>query len=128
MDNCPHCGYALKVAGAMHYGNVAVTALGEVIYGGKVLEFYPSSRIVTEALIRARGRAVTRDALMNLVDCDGDTRAVDAYISRARRVFRQVNPSFAQIKNVRDFGYRWVSEEAASNVVRMTPRRTKIAA
>lgn len=118
MHNCPHCGYGLKVSEPFQYGNVSINQAEEIVYMGQILSLLPTSRIVVGALIRAQGRPLTRDALLNIVDGTGSDRSIDTYFARARTIFREIDPSFNQIKAMRDTGYKWNFQEK-SNVVEM---------
>ena len=120
MHNCPHCGYSLKASEPFEYGNVRINEAGEIVYHGQVLPLYPSSRMLVGAIIRSQGRPLTRDALLNIIDCNGSDRSIDTYFARARAIFRNIDPSFNQIKAMRDTGYKWNFQEK-SNVVEMKP-------
>jgi DNA-binding response OmpR family regulator len=99
---CPNCGIALSKFEAFEFGNV------EIYFKGKAVVLTPVQRMITEALIRAKGRPMERYTLLEVVGSSNDSeRSIDVYVRRIRRAFQEIDPSFNQLATVRQFGYRW---------------------
>lgn len=78
-------------------------------YKSTVVHLPPTLFLLAEALIRARGRSLTRPALANVIGMDVNDSTVTKYIGRLRDAFCQSDPSFNQIECLKGFGaYRWV--------------------
>lgn len=111
--HCPSCGAQLKIFEIVSYGNVTITDSGLINFNSKIIVLPPSQFLLAEALIRARGRSLTRSALANLVGTSINDSTVTKYIERVRDSFRQANLSFNQIECMKGFGaYRWIREPA----------------
>ena len=77
-------------------------------YKGHAIELTNKERSVLEVLVRARGKVVSKDALIPQVwgiDFDGDANIADVYIGYIRRKFKQVDKQ-NMIKTVRGVGYQ----------------------
>lgn len=107
--HCPHCGIQLKHFEPVSFGNVTINDIGRIGFNSEDVELPPAQFFLVDALIRARGRSLTRSALANLVGVSVNDSTVTKYIERARDSFRQIDPSFSQIECMKGFGaYRWV--------------------
>ena len=112
MHNCPNCGIALSRFEAFTHGNVTISESSEIVFRGQRVPLAPAIKLITEALIRANGRPMSRDALMNVIGGDIMERSIDVYVRRARLSFQKIDPRFAQIICVRGLrGYRWEKKE-----------------
>jgi DNA-binding response OmpR family regulator len=116
MQCCPNCGTNLKRFEAQTFGNVTINEAGQIIYAGQVVNVSPSGKMLAEALIRASGRPMTREALANVIDWEGDIYAAGNYltvlIGRIRKAFSAIDSKFDQLKVERDYGYRWEPRSA----------------
>jgi len=110
MHHCPHCGCQLMTFEPFTNGNVCIADRGLIIFGGQSIGLPPTLHILTEALIRARGRGLPRSVLANLLGSEINDSSVTKYIERVRETFRAIDPDFDQIECIRGFGaYKWVS-------------------
>jgi DNA-binding response OmpR family regulator len=108
MQNCPKCGVSFSRYEDKVYGNVKVSGTSEIFLEGEFIALTTNLRLIVEALIRAEGRPLARDTLLNVSGGEDNTdRVIDAHVCRARRAFTKVNPNFGQIETVRGLGYRW---------------------
>ena len=108
MPLCPHCGYHLRTAKAIGFGNVAVTGDGDILFEGSPVILQRRLHDIVLALVRAEGRALTRSQLAFGLSSDTSDEAIVKAIERLRRQFRQLRSGFDQIETVRGFGaYRW---------------------
>jgi DNA-binding response OmpR family regulator len=87
-------------------GDVKVDLSGRQVYfKGEPLEFTPQEYALIEAFIRNRNIALSRDKLLEIAwgyEFGGDTRTVDAHISRIRKKMQWEDV----IKTVYKLGYR----------------------
>lgn len=115
MQCCPNCGTALKRYESHTFGNVTINEIGDIVFGGRVVNLTATLRLLVEALIRAGGRPMTREALLNVTGSEeANDRTVDTYVVRARRAFQAIDPDFDQIPSARLIGYRWDHRPAVS--------------
>jgi DNA-binding response OmpR family regulator len=106
--HCPNCGSQLELFSAFSFGNVSIKTPGQVAYNSAPIALPPTQFLVVDALVRARGRCVTRSMLANLISPDISDKTIVKYINRARDAFRSLNPSFNQIECLKGFScYRW---------------------
>lgn len=121
MHLCPNCGINLKRFEPETFGNVTIDESQNIVYKGQAVKLYPSGKLLIEALIRANGRTLTRDAMGNILDYDADIdihgtgNALNAHMNRARRAFQKIDKNFDQIVNDRFIGYRWRVENYLSD-------------
>lgn len=81
----------------------------EVKVDEQVVQLTPREFELLEYLIRHKGRAVSRDLLLDRVwdyDFSGDTRIVDVHISRLREKI-DPDPKNSYIQTVRGVGYKF---------------------
>ena len=108
MTYCPHCGCNLDGFDPVEYGNVCIDGASEILFRGRAVPLARTQHIIVEALIRARGRYLTRGLLANMLGGDIYDQAISQYIRRSRSAFLAIDPSFDQIECHRGFGaYRW---------------------
>ncbi len=106
--NCPNCGCQLQQQEPVIYGNAAIDGRGSIFLDGSPLEFRRSQYEIVQALIRAKGRALTMGCLAALVGDEIEDVTIRQYVKRARATFCQLDADFDQIKSVHGFGaYRW---------------------
>ena len=105
---CPHCGCHLRSDAAITYGNIAATEGGDIVFDGSPVFLPRRLHDIALALVRARGRALTRSQLAFGLRGDTSDEAIVKSVERLRRHFRQLRHGFDQIETVRGFGaYRW---------------------
>jgi hypothetical protein len=108
IDRCPNCAFNLRQVGSLVYGNVMIDEKGEILYGGQIVPLSKGLHKIAEALIRARGRRLSRGFLVEALDVDVYDLTITKYIQRLRDIFRTIDPSFDQIVSARGFGaYQW---------------------
>jgi DNA-binding response OmpR family regulator len=110
--HCPNCGVQLKDFDALSFGNVTIDEPGRLAYNADPVYLPPTQFILADALVRARGRSVTRSMLANLLSSEINDSSVTKYINRLREAFRTFDPHFDQIECVKGFSaYRWIYRE-----------------
>jgi hypothetical protein len=113
VHHCPHCGFQLKQFEQASYGNVIIESPGRIRFRSEVIDLPPSQFLIADALIRARGRGLSRTALANLLSPELGDNSIVKYVARLRSAFRRVEPAFDQIESLWGFSaYRWVMEPA----------------
>lgn len=113
---CPNCGSNLGQSHAFKYGNIALNQLGNLEFEGCEVLLPKSQYLIVEALVKARGRGLTRSFLATIIGGEIYDQTVSKYIERLRSSFRQIEPSFDQISSLRGFGaYRWDYRERGSS-------------
>lgn len=117
--HCPYCYKSFLPSNDLIYGNVAIEDQGRLRLNGHIVTLPPGLFTVASALIRAQGRVLYRNHLARLIAPNIDPISVVSYIRRIKQAFRQVEPSFCQIRALRGISaYRWElvpgSEKAAA--------------
>jgi DNA-binding response OmpR family regulator len=107
MHVCPGCGLSLRKFEPVTFGNVMIDHAGDIYFEGTRIHLTSNLRIAAEALIRSQGRALTMDAISNLVNEDMTNNGIRQLIKRVRDVFRLYHPEFNQIATVQKIGYQW---------------------
>lgn len=127
---CPSCGCSLTRFEPFSFGNVAIDDCRRIRLEGRAVKLPRSQCDIVEALVRARGRGLTRAVLANLIEGDVNDSTIVKYIERARAKLREVDPGFDQIAALRGFGaYRWRyrparrERSAAAARISQTPTR-----
>lgn len=85
----------------------------EVIIEGRSIDLTQVEFDILRVLIRARGRIITRDQLMDLTrgkDFEAYDRSIDVHISRIRKKIEQAPSKPERIKTVWGKGYKWDGE------------------
>lgn len=105
---CPNCGCNLGQFQAFKYGNIALDQHGKLEFEGRKLQLPKSQYLVVEALVKAKGRGLTRSFLATIIGSEIYDQTISKYIERLRSSFRCIDPEFDQISVLRGFGaYRW---------------------
>lgn len=108
LAHCPHCGCSLQKPAPLEYGNVRIDGLSDIVFKGRAVLLARTQRSVVEALIRARGRYLTRGSLATILGGEVYDQSICQYIRRARAAFRTIDGTFDQIENLHGFGaYKW---------------------
>jgi DNA-binding response OmpR family regulator len=108
LNHCPNCGCQLKAFEPIRYGNVRVEGLSEIVFKGRAVALARTQHGIVEALIRARGRYLSREMLVGVLGSEIYDQAIRQYVKRARAAFLAIDPGFDQIESLRGFGaYRW---------------------
>jgi two-component system response regulator RegX3 len=82
----------------------------EVLVGGEVTAFPPKEFELLEALLRRKGRLLTREFLIEHVwghDYVGDTKTLDVHVKRIRRKIEADPHAPAHLVTVRGLGYKF---------------------
>lgn len=82
-------------------------ASGEILLDGKPLTLPRRERMALERLLRAKGRVVTRQALLEALwgfEDEVDPNTLESYVSRLRRRLRELDAG-VEIRTVRGLGY-----------------------
>ena len=83
----------------------------EVTVRGKPVPFPPKEFELLEALLRRKGRLLTRDHLIDDVwgsDYFGDTKTLDVHVKRVRRKIEDDPHRPVHLVTVRGLGYKFV--------------------
>lgn len=105
---CPNCGCDLGQFQVFKYGNIALDQHGNLEFEGRELRLPKSQYLIVEALVKAKGRGLTRSVLATIIGSEIYDQTVSKYIERLRSSFRRIDPEFDQISALRGFGaYRW---------------------
>lgn len=105
---CPNCGCKLQSFETFAYGNIAIDERGDLLFEGRPLQLPRNQHLIVEALIKAKGRGLTRSILATVVGGEIYDQTISKYIERIRSNFRRLQPGFDQINSIRGFGaYRW---------------------
>jgi len=114
MHLCPHCGFDLAALEPLEWGGIALTEREEIVYLDHPLRLPKSQYRIVEALVRARGRWLSRGALADRLGGEVNDSTIVKYVERVRNSFRTVDPGFDRLVAVRGFGaYRWAEQSAA---------------
>ena len=109
---CPQCGLYKVREGENCFGNVSIVCQGELEFDGEVLKLPKCMFEIAEALILARGRALTYGYLADLLGRELYDNTIAVYIGRLRSYFRSIDPQFDQIESLKGFGaYRWLYQQ-----------------
>lgn len=93
---------------SVSYGNVTIDEQNKLWLNNCEVELGRRQHDLVEALVRARGRPLTREFLLHALGIDAYDDAVTQYVKRAREKLRIIDPKFDQIECLRGFGaYRW---------------------
>jgi len=110
---CPRCDHTWDLFEPVTFGNIALLDIGVVQFQGHILELRRREFEICEALIRARGRRLTRDHLTYLLSGAIDSSTITKYVERTRYAFREIDHKFDQIAALKGFGaYYWVKRAA----------------
>lgn len=105
---CPHCGGKLVQFDELVYGNVVLKETDKVLLDGKLVPLTSIQYSIVDALVRAKGKGVTRATLAMIIEREVLDEAVTKHIQRIRLTFLSILPQFDQLKVMRGFGaYRW---------------------
>lgn len=108
MNYCDNCKRHIVRDAPMTVGHLVFDPRGDVTWRGQLVDISGAARIILHILLRARGCAVSSEALMQEVS-EGHSNIVEVLISRMRRTFREIDPSFDRIETMRGVGYRWTA-------------------
>lgn len=109
---CPNCGLDLEPLEAFSVGPLSIDkAASEIRWQGKVVPLRPSGRLMVAALARAEGMPIRRHVLAEIIGSEGDEpgNIIAVQMCRTIATFRQADPSFDRIQNVRGQGFRWAA-------------------
>lgn len=106
---CPHCGYDLADEEVVADGLWRFEPRRGIFYGGTPVLLGPSRTLLLGALMRAKGRVLSKAALLGVVGAeDSESNLIDCQISKARQILlREGVP--CPIETVWGCGFRWDS-------------------
>jgi DNA-binding response OmpR family regulator len=112
---CPSCGADLEALSAFELGSLKIDYSGAIIlWKGERVQLSPADRLMLLAIVRAGGHPVQRWVLAETIGYEGDAADNNAavHLCRINNAFREIDPAFAMIENVRCRGLRWKVENA----------------
>lgn len=103
---CPHCGHDLTRDEPISRGDIVFDPRGEVQWRGAAVHLTVGQRIVLHSLLKANGRTVPRDALLERLDSQSEDgrNLLSVHLARLRSALPGV-----PIENVRGIGLRWAA-------------------
>jgi DNA-binding response OmpR family regulator len=108
---CPNCGYDLSTLHAFALGDLKVDYNGSIIlWKGEHVGLSQAQRCIVVAIARAEGVPVKRIALAEAMGSDerlDPDNLVAVQLNRTIARFREIDPAFDMIENVRGAGLRW---------------------
>lgn len=106
---CPHCGYDLIAEARIEDGLWLYEPHVGLSYDGKFIPLPPACALLAGALIRARGRTLSKAALLGVMGSeDALEHLVAIQVCRVRRSLIEAG-ALCPIETVRGFGYRWIA-------------------
>jgi hypothetical protein len=85
LSHCPNCGCQLRAFEPIRFGNVLVESRSEIVFNGRVLALARTQHGIVDALVRARGRYLSREALVGALGSDVYDQAICQYVKRGAR-------------------------------------------
>lgn len=107
---CPNCGLNLVALHALELGDLKIEYDGAIIaWRGRAVPMSPVERLMILSLARADGAPVRRTALADAMGYEGENpeNIVAVHLARIQKRFRELDPAFDHIENVRLRGIRW---------------------
>jgi DNA-binding response OmpR family regulator len=99
----------------INIGDLEIHYSGAVIrWKGQTLRISDSERLMLMAIVRAGGHPVKRWVLAEAMgsECANPENVVAIHLGRVNAAFREIDPGFTMIANVRSQGLRWAVEDA----------------
>ena len=112
---CPSCGADLEALNAIELGHLKIDYSGAVIlWKGERVAISPVERLMLLAIVRAGGHPVKRWVLADTMGYEGDDadNLTAVHLHRINARFREIDPDFSMIENIRGQGLRWKVEAA----------------
>ncbi|WP_086606226.1 winged helix-turn-helix domain-containing protein [Erythrobacter donghaensis] len=114
VQKCPHCGITSFNDHPIIFGNVTLEDKGVLVFERTEMTLPRVQHQIVQALVAAKGRALTRAHLADWLDGEVFDQSIAVYVARVRSTFRQIDPSFDQIFSVRGFAaYKWLFKPLA---------------
>lgn len=114
INRCPHCGISSIEDQPISFGNVTLQDKGVLVFEGAEITLPRVQHQIVQALVVAKGRALTRAHLADWLDGEIFDQSIAVYVARVRSTFRQIDPGFDQILSVRGFAaYKWLFKPVA---------------
>lgn len=106
---CPRCGYEPGGDRPFIRGAARFSRADGLTYAGQAVRLEPVQRIIVETLLKARGRAVSADILVDRISTEAmnGRNIVQAAICRARRALRPLGAD-RHIQTTMEGSYRWI--------------------
>jgi len=111
---CPNCGFNLERIETIELGELVIDGWGaNVFWKGIKVPLSKCLRLFLLAIVLAKGTLVSYAALAEALGYEGDKGIsyMSTQKSKIRRIFRQIDPSFALIETIWGEGMRWRMEE-----------------
>lgn len=105
---CPHRGIDLRKDELVVAGGLMVDPRGDATLDGQPIHLTRSERVVLMTLVKARGRTISADALLERTGSEAHHRIADVWISRLRKKLAGFRPDRVFVETVTGLGYRWV--------------------
>ncbi len=104
---CPHCGFDLVKDEVLERDHFTYDPRGIISYCGIILKVRPAHRIIVGSLMKADGRIVSKDALLERIGSDAeDATLINVHVSLLRRDLRKQGIP-CPIKTVWGAGFCW---------------------
>lgn len=104
---CPHCGFDLVKDEVLERDHFTYDPRGVVSYCGIILRLRPAHREIVGSLMKAAGRIVSKDTLLERLGSEGDDPTLmNVQVSLLRRDLRKLGIP-CPIKTVWGAGFCW---------------------
>jgi DNA-binding response OmpR family regulator len=105
---CHGCGLAQhRVEPEAAVGDLTISLSGECWWRGRKVPLTATETMIVHALASDPGCFFRFEALANLTGSTENGGCVRTWVSKIRRLFRDVDPEFDRIETKHGFGYRW---------------------
>ena len=105
---CPSCGYDLAKDEVIERGALRLDPRGEITWHGAPVMLTPAEHLLLSTLVKAQGRPVRRDVLLERTGADCASNVADVQLHRIRGKFAGTGHP-APIETVRGHGWRWAA-------------------
>jgi DNA-binding winged helix-turn-helix (wHTH) protein len=106
---CPHCGYDLVAETRIEDGLWLYEPHVGLSYDGRFIPLSPARALLAAALIRARGRTLSKAALLGVMGSEDSLEGLVAIqVCHVRRAMIDAG-ALCPIETVWGFGYRWIA-------------------
>ena len=105
MTCCPHCGYNLARDEVIERDGFCIDPRGTVAFNDRQLRLTAGAFAMLLCIVRANGRPVRDDTILNYADSEGTENTVHVQMCRTRKAFAAQGVPFP-IQRMSG-GYRW---------------------
>lgn len=104
---CPHCGYNLVAYASVLDGSWSYEPAIGLRYEDRPVPLSPARALLVGALLRAQGRALSKNALLGAMGSEDATEeSVNVQVCHIRRIMQEAGTP-CPIETIWGFGYRW---------------------